>query len=322
MKSICIIFLALVTVCHSYATISPIKAIGNDTWTSGLTWDLQRQPQDNDTVIIPVNITVRIDKSIKLNNVTIKVYGTLNFNNGKMDLDNKSHVIILSGGNITGSKNSEYIDIGGIEKYLGTNPSISGYAFADATTGSSFLQGSFLPVTLIAFYATLSGDNVLLTWSTAQEFNNNRFEIERSYDGRSWEHVTEVISNGNNSMGSKYSYTDRNTATANIYYRILQVDAFNHFQYSPVKRVHKGEVSQPANIYASSKQAVTIDFNSEVKNNIRVNVLNMNGQLIARKDYPQSTYSITMNIPSVVRGMYVVQVSDNNGMNEVKKLIF
>src|SRR5882724_2482587 len=146
MKPIYGLLVVLVTTTPFLAQ-SQIKAIGSDTWASSYTWDARRQPQDFDTILIPANISVRIDKAIKLNNVTIKVSGAISFMNGSLDLDSKSHVIIQSGGRISGSKSTEYIKIGGITKYVGTNLSIGGYAFADATSGNSFLQGNFLPVT-------------------------------------------------------------------------------------------------------------------------------------------------------------------------------
>jgi hypothetical protein len=300
-----------------------IKAIGSDTWASSYTWDARRQPKDFVTVLIPADITVRVDKNIKLNNVIIKISGALNFMNGSLDLDENSHIIIQSGGRISGSKTAEYIKIGGVTKYVGTNLSIGGYAFADATSGSSFLQGNFLPVTLIAFYAIPSGKNVNLSWSTAQEFNDNRFDIQKSLDGISWTNVSEIMSQGNNSMGAKYSFTDKNVPGSNVFYRIMQIDAFNHFQYSPVKRIVLGETEQTAaNIYASSTKSITVEFNNEEKTSIRVNVVNLNGQLVARGEYPQSTYSATLNLPSSAKGMYIVQIIDNAGLKETKKLIF
>src|SRR5215831_4166127 len=314
MKPLCALLVVLVLYVNSFASGPNIKAIGNDVWSSNLTWDGKRLPQDNDTITIPANITVRVDKNAKLNHVTIKIYGVLNFVNGSMDLDINSHVIIQSGGRINGSKSSEYIKIGGVVKYTGTNLVVGGYSFADATSGNSFLQGNFLPVTLIAFYATLSGDNVLLQWTTAQEFNDNRFEIERSADGRSWIHVAELLSEGNNSMGAKYTYTDRNIPGTQAYYRIMQIDGTNHFQYSNVKKVVLGDVQQPATIYASSKQSIAIDFNSEMKSSVSVNVMNLNGQIIARGQFPESSYTVRMNLPGYLRGMYVIQVTDNNGM--------
>lgn len=322
MKSIYGLLVVLVTTLQ-FSAEAQIRAIGSDTWTSSYTWDARRQPKDFDTILIPANITIRVDKNIKLNSVIIKVSGAINFMNGSMDLDENSHIIIQSGGRISGSKITEYIKIGGVTKYVGTNLSIGGYAFADATSGASFLQGNFLPVTLIAFYATPSGKNVNLSWTTAQEFNDNRFEIQKSLDGSTWTNVTEIMSQGNNSMGAKYAYTDKNVSSSNVYYRIMQIDAFNHFQYSPIKRIVIGETDQAAaNIYASSTKSITVEFNSEEKSSIRVNVVSLNGQVVARGEYPQSTYSATLNLPSTAKGMYIVQLIDNAGLKETKKLIF
>ena len=76
-----------------------------------------------------------------------------------------------------------------------------------------------------------------------------------------------------------------------------------------------------AAIYTSAKQTVTIDLNSEVKNNLRVRVLNMNGWVVAQQVYQQAAYRLTLKVPGACAGIYVVQVSDNNGWSEVKKVL-
>ena len=63
-----------------------------------------------------------------------------------------------------------------------------------------------------------------------------------------------------------------------------------------------------------------IDLNSDVKDNVTVQVVNMNGQIIKRQNFNQASYRLVLNMPNVTPGVYAVQVSDGSGWKEVKKI--
>ena len=160
-----------------------------------------------------------------------------------------------------------------------------------------------------------------LNWSTIQEINSHHFEIERSTNVRQWNKVAVIPGAGNSNSINTYSYTDNNISGEVVYYRIRQVDVNGHAQYSAVRTIRSTGTMAMVNIYPSAKQSITIDFNSDVKNNLRVRVVNQNGQVVAHQFYQQAAYRLTMNVNNAVAGVYVVQVSDNNGWSEVKKVI-
>ncbi|WP_162428172.1 T9SS type A sorting domain-containing protein [Pontibacter pudoricolor] len=81
-----------------------------------------------------------------------------------------------------------------------------------------------LPVELVSFKAKSEQNTTILTWVTASEKNNDRFEVERSQDGKHFSKIGEVAGNGNSNRKLNYSYTDTRTATGVNYYRLRQVD--------------------------------------------------------------------------------------------------
>lgn len=301
-----------------------ITAITNNgKWATAATWDANRVPQNNDSIVIPANITVKMDKPRSLDNVIVQVFGTLYFESGKLNLNNTCRVILENGGRISGTDISEHLTIGAVIKFYGNEAAVTGAAFADSTTSISpngFSLG-VLPVTFTAFYTVLSGTNVQLHWSTAQEINNHHFEIERSTNGQKWNTVGVVKGAGTSNIQNKYTYIDNSVSGEIMYYRIRQVDVTGHSQYSTVRTVRINGTMAVTTIYTSAKQTVTIDLNSEAKNNLRVRVLNMNGQVITQQVYQQAAYRLTMKVPGAFAGVYVVQVSDNNGWSEVKKVL-
>jgi len=134
--------------------------------------------------------------------------------------------------------------------YLGTltsNDTVANQMTANWLSSFSYFTGTDnnnpLPVKLIAFDAKLKSNDVLLSWATASERNNNRFEIERSYDNRTFEYAGYVKSNGNTNNLSNYRFTDvdafNHTSATVIYYRLKTIDNDGSFDYSRSVRVAK-----------------------------------------------------------------------------------
>ncbi|MDB4162189.1 hypothetical protein N9772_07470, partial [Bacteroidia bacterium] len=91
--------------------------------------------------------------------------------------------------------------------------------------GGGGASGSPLPVELIHFDAQAAANHTAdLHWVTASEINNSHFEIERSYDGRTFETVGNVTGNGTTSHLIDYNYTDWSIAKSQntAYYRLKQ----------------------------------------------------------------------------------------------------
>jgi len=94
-----------------------------------------------------------------------------------------------------------------------------------------------LPVTLLYFEAQKENETVLLTWSTATETNNDRFAIERSSNGITFEPIGVVNGNGNSSTILSYSYTDMHPLSGTSYYRLAQYDYDGTVNLSEVKTI-------------------------------------------------------------------------------------
>ncbi len=107
------------------------------------------------------------------------------------------------------------------------------------TNRHSFNGGVALPITLLAFDATLQKDNtVLLNWNTEQEINLAHYELERSTNGTSWKKIGQVTPSAPNSTEKKeYKYLDENPGLGLLYYRLRNTDLDGNFAYSDVRTV-------------------------------------------------------------------------------------
>jgi hypothetical protein len=81
-----------------------------------------------------------------------------------------------------------------------------------------------LPVTLLSFEGKQMEEDILLSWSTASETNNQYFSVERSPDGIHFETAGQVSGAGNSNQVIQYRFTDINPLPGINYYRLTQVD--------------------------------------------------------------------------------------------------
>ncbi len=100
------------------------------------------------------------------------------------------------------------------------------------------INANTLPVELIAFTAEgLENNTAKLIWSTASEFNNDYFEMERSDNDNNWSTIGKVKGNGNSFSLINYSFIDEKPENGTNYYRLKQVDFDGTFKYSSVVAV-------------------------------------------------------------------------------------
>ena len=108
-----------------------------------------------------------------------------------------------------------------------------------------------LPVELVNFAAERRGLAVQLTWHTANELRSNRFEIERSPDGRTFKVLGTVAAAGTSNILHAYAFTDGQLPVghAMLYYRLRQVDTDGTGSYSPVRAVSVPDYASPLALF-------------------------------------------------------------------------
>ncbi len=93
------------------------------------------------------------------------------------------------------------------------------------TIGSVDAISTPLPIELIDFQAKKTkGNNVLLSWQTATDLNNDYFALERSVDGRNWIELEKIKGAGNSTTTLDYNYVDTRPNQGQNYYRLCQFD--------------------------------------------------------------------------------------------------
>jgi mannan endo-1,4-beta-mannosidase len=147
-----------------------------------------------------------------------------------------------------------------------------------------------LPVTFINFQVEKQNGSVLLEWQTASEKNNDRFEIERSSDGKHFYSFSEIKSAGNSTQIQSYQQIDKDPLSGISYYRLKQVDADGNYSYSNVVSITADNLSisvypNPSNGLYRLNGSIKIGVDIKVYNNIGVVILNRKIEEIKLSEY-------------------------------------
>lgn len=179
-----------------------------------------------------------------------------------------------------------------------------------------------LPVSLIAFTATRSNQNVLLAWATATEQNSAGFEVQVSTDGASFRKLAFVASqNPNSSQKLAYTYTDVEAGkTGTRYYRLRQLDITGEEAFSPVRVVTFDGVSAAGALSAypnpfADKVAFNLDATAVGANgNAHVQLLDMTGRTVREQNLTVQNASLTLdNLSDLRSGLYMVRITLPDG---------
>lgn len=95
--------------------------------------------------------------------------------------------------------------------------SFSDFAIAKSNSGP-------LPVQLLSFAGTREHGNAIIIWTTASEFNNDYFILERAIDSEQFIPIATIKGAGNSNSMLNYQYIDYHIPETTVYYRLRQID--------------------------------------------------------------------------------------------------
>lgn len=169
-----------------------------------------------------------------------------------------------------------------------------------------------LPVVLARFEAVAEKSDAQLSWTTATELGNDRFEVERSLDGRAFVRIGTVRGQGTSTRARDYRFTDVGAArrgAALAYYRLRQVDTDGTEAVSPVRVVtFTGFPQARVGLYPNPAPGQTaLDLRQLPAGTYQVRVLDLTGRQVG-------TYTLEgaseqpLGVQHLLPGPYVVHV--------------
>jgi hypothetical protein len=147
-----------------------------------------------------------------------------------------------------------------------------------------------LPVHFLDFTAkNWGGRAVELNWTTATELNTDRFEIERSSDGKDFIVILEAKGRGSLSGPTKYSLLDDRPLFGQSYYRLREIDRDGNSEYFDNVIAMRVDEAQPLSVYPNPTPDGHIVIELPVPGRqAQVILSDMMGRVIVQKGYPLS----------------------------------
>lgn len=169
-----------------------------------------------------------------------------------------------------------------------------------------------LPVELIDFSLTpIEEEEMILKWTTANETNSDKFIIERSYDGFTFEAIGNVEAQGNSTNEVSYLFVDKDFADVSIlYYRLRQIDLDGSETLSEVRsaKLEKGK-----HLFSISPNPTKGNLNLNLGDTeiiARVQIVDLTGKIVYAEDIGAVGIQ-TINTEFLSRGIYFLNINSS-----------
>lgn len=192
-------------------------------------------------------------------------------------------------------------------------------------TYPSLTTAGVLSIKLVSFTVKPDGKQVKVEWTTASEQNNDRFDIERSSDGRTWKTIATIKGNGTTTQTHSYYAFDNLPVKGTNYYRIKQYDLNGKSFISDVRSLKMFlENNSLLSVYPNpAKSVINFTLQSYSGMNVIATLRNSDGKIIHQETIKeiQANAKYTLNIKQQpLPGIYVLQLKAE-GLSETIKVV-
>ncbi|MBL7813511.1 MAG: T9SS type A sorting domain-containing protein [Saprospiraceae bacterium] len=162
-----------------------------------------------------------------------------------------------------------------------------------------------IPVELTQFQGEPIPDGINLTWQTANEIDFSHFDIERSFDGKTWSNLKGKEAQG---KASNYRVLDEKPQYGINYYRLKMVDKNNSSTYSKIVAVDwlKANTKVWAIYPNPVKDKIYLSGIEDIASSTEVQILDINGKLLLKSTVQQVRTGLpTVDLPN---GSYFMDI--------------
>jgi hypothetical protein len=195
-----------------------------------------------------------------------------------------------------------------------------------SSTGTVFVNPILLPLSLIQFKGRKQNVHILLEWKTAREDRLNRFEIERSMNGTTFEKTGEMHAAGTSNSEKRYSFTDFHPFNPVNYYRLKMIDNDGRFTYSNTLFFSGEDTGNDIPISITPNpftEALNIQLSLDKAQPIDIQLVDMTGRAVTSKNVQcqQGSNAVLLNgLSSLPDGIYFIRVKTTEGIYQQRIL--
>lgn len=185
------------------------------------------------------------------------------------------------------------------------------------------LQDIVLPIELLTFQAArMNEEAVTVSWDILEIKDVHYFILERKLTGEaSFQNIATI----DKEEALDYTFTDKNNAFQNSYYRLKLVELDGAFSYSNIEVVAGIPLQTIATIFPNPfADEASLLINHDERFNfekINISIFNHNGQLVFNQVYPFKNGEIALPIfQKMPAGNYLIQLDFDNILTEQIKV--
>lgn len=156
---------------------------------------------------------------------------------------------------------------------------------------------SVLPITLTNFSAEVKDYGVKLNWQTAQEVNNQYFELLKADDKKEFKVIGKINGAINSTAPKFYNFTDFNPIAGTNYYQLKQVDLDGKSEtFNPIA-VKFGLTADEFKILSTSELDVVLSISSSTAKQGVVSYIGLDGRVLYKQQVSLSSGLNSFTIP-------------------------
>ncbi len=177
---------------------------------------------------------------------------------------------------------------------------------------SKFASSSvLLPTELIDFRATLqSNGSVQLLWTASSWQNVDRWEIQRSVNGRGFDPIGKVSPPHSSGLSQMFGFIDDQPHVGMNYYRLKMNDLDGGFSYSSIEQVQVNPAFTMTAVPNIAQDVLSVKFTTQrYAHPIRLALIDFFGTVVYEKSmpYPSGHFIETIQVENLPTGAYFLR---------------
>jgi hypothetical protein len=184
-----------------------------------------------------------------------------------------------------------------------------------------------LPVTWLYLRTGTNDNSISLSWATMAEPENQRFELERSEDGHSYQVIATLTGRGDNTgINNHYEAMDNKVKKGILYYyRISMIGPDGVPVYSPMAaaKLENNEDDDLVRIYPNpAPSTLIINFNNERARSAQITIADFSGNTFFSRPVQKSVNSnerLPIQVGAWPTGWYVLKIVTSDGHAQVAR---
>ncbi len=180
------------------------------------------------------------------------------------------------------------------------------------------------PIELLDFSVrTIGEDRIQIDWETLNEFENQKFVIERSQNGTDFQAISTIEGKGSIHEETSYDHMDNRPIVGRNYYRIKQVYFNGYFEYTDVESaIIKGDSQKEIFVYPNpTPDVISIRSADAFKQNVLVKLINDQGRELLSYPIERGESFESIDLTVYPPGIYYVHLIYEHEKNTVFKVV-